>query len=171
MTHMWLMAQMWQPTRPLCSDLTKDTFNDLLEELLSTRNFLLEREVAGNRLVAPAWEHCLDYEHNIRKETIQRTRRRGLPIQEALGSVYRDEAHRMEHCVTLLRQANASPSALPSGELAAMRKELAEMRRKLAQRGDRSRSPHRKGPQALPFSQNIPLAIGDRANPKAKGKG
>ena len=171
MTHMWLLAQMRQPTRPLYSDLTKDTFNDLLEELLSTRNFLLERQVAGQQLVAPVWEHCLDYEYNIRKEAIERTRRRGLPIQQALWSVYRDESHRMEHWVTLLCQANAAPVSAPSGEMAAMRKELAELKRKLAQRGDRSRSPHRKGPPAVTYSQNTPLAIGDRANPKSKGKG
>ena len=54
MTHVWLLPQMRQPTRPLNSDLTKDTFNDLLEELLSTRDFLLQRQVAGQQLVAPA---------------------------------------------------------------------------------------------------------------------
>ena len=170
MTHMWLLAQMRQPTRPLYSDLTKDTFNGLLEELLSTRNFLLERQVAGQQLVAPVWEHCLDYEYNIRKESIERTRKRGLPIQQALWSVYRDETHRMEHWVTLLCQANAAPASAPSGEMAAMRKELAEMRRKLAQRGDRSRSPHIKSTPAVTFSQNTPLALEDRANPKSKGK-
>ena len=121
MMHVWLLAQMRQPTRPLHRDLTKDTFHDLLKELL-------------------------------RKEAIQRTRRRGLPIQEALWSVYRDETHRMELWVTLLSQANVASSAAPSGELAAVRKELAEMRRKFGQRGDRSRSPHRKGPQALTYS-------------------
>ena len=109
MTHMWLLAQMRQPTRPLYSDLTKDTFNDLLEELLSTRNFLLEGQVAGQQLVAPVWVHCLDYEYNIRKESIERTRKRGLAIQQALWSVYRDETHKMEHWVTLLCQANTAP--------------------------------------------------------------
>ena len=137
----------------------------------TTRNFFLERQVAGKQLVAPVWEHCLDHAYNIRKVAIQRTRRRGLPILEALWSVYPNETHRMEHWVTLLCQANTSPSAAPSGELPAIHKGLAEMRRKLAQRGDRSRSPHRKGPQALTYSQNTPLAIRGRANPKAKAKG
>ena len=125
----------------------------------------------AHQLVAPVWEHCLDYEHNIRKEAIERTRKRGLPIQQALWSVYGDESHRMEHWVTLLCQANAAPVSAQSGEIAAVRKELAEMRRKLAQRGDRSRSPHRKSPPALMNSQNTPLAIRDRPNPKSKGKG
>ena len=97
--------------------------------------------------------------------------KRGLPIQQALWSVYRDESHRMEHWVTLLCQANAAPVSAPSGEMAAMRKELAEMRRKLAQRGDRSRSPHIKSTPAVTLSQNTPLALEDRANPKSKGKG
>ena len=45
------------------------------------------------------------------------------------------------------------------------------MRRKLAQRGDRSRSPHIKSAPAVTFLQNTPLALDDRANPKSKGKG
>ena len=169
MTYTWLLAQVRQPTRPLHSDLAKDTFNDLLGELLSTRSFLLERQVACQQLVAPVWEHCLDYDYNIREEAIERTRRRGPPIQQALWSVYRDETHWMEHWVTLLCQANAAPASAPSGEMAAVRRELAELRRKLAKQGDRSRSPHMKSTPAVTYSQNTPLALKDRTNPQVKG--
>ena len=77
----------------------------------------------------------------------------------------------MERWVTLLCQANAAPASPPYGEMAAMRKKLAELRRKLAQRGDRSCSPHMKGTPAVTYSQNAPLALGDRANPQGQGKG
>ena len=40
MTHCWLLAQMRQPGRHLYSDLTRTTFIDFLDELLSERNFL-----------------------------------------------------------------------------------------------------------------------------------
>ena len=40
MTNLWLLAQLRQLGRRLCADLTKDTFNDFLEELFSTDNSL-----------------------------------------------------------------------------------------------------------------------------------
>ena len=110
MSNMWLLAQMRQPGRHLYADLTPLTWSDLLSELLSTRNFRLEREVGGVKLVVPQWSHCLEYEFQIRKEAISLTRSRGLSIQSALWSVYRNEHHRMEHWVTLLTIANAASS-------------------------------------------------------------
>ena len=36
LANLWSLAQLRQPGRQLYADLTKDTFNDFLEELLST---------------------------------------------------------------------------------------------------------------------------------------
>ena len=44
---MWLLAQVRQPGRQLYSDLTDRTWVDLLEELISDKMFLLEREGTG----------------------------------------------------------------------------------------------------------------------------
>ena len=44
MTNIWLLAQLRQPGRQLYADLTKDTFNDFLEELLSTDTDFLDRK-------------------------------------------------------------------------------------------------------------------------------
>ena len=90
MTNMWILAQMRQPGRTMYQDLRKDTWNDLLQEPLSTRNFRLEREVAGVRIVVPAWGHCLEYEFQIRKEAVRFIRTQGLPIQAALWSAYQE---------------------------------------------------------------------------------
>ena len=84
MTNMWMLAQMQKPGRTMYQDLTKDTWNDFLQGLLSTRNFRLEREVAGVRMVVPAWNHCLEHEYQIRKEAVCLSRTQGLPIQAAL---------------------------------------------------------------------------------------
>ena len=45
MSNMWILAQFRQPGSALCSVLTKDTWAELLEELLSKHNFTLERMV------------------------------------------------------------------------------------------------------------------------------
>ena len=42
------------------------------------------------------WDHCQDYEYQIRKETAQ-TR-----TEQALWTAYHDQAHRMEHWITFL---------------------------------------------------------------------
>ena len=47
---MWLLAQMRQPTRLLYADLKETTFTKFLDELLSEKKFLLEREIAGSKM-------------------------------------------------------------------------------------------------------------------------
>ena len=74
MSHMWLLAKMRQPTRPLYADLKETTFSKSLDELLGEKNFYLEREVAGSKLVVPDWTHCLDYEFPLRKEALRLVR-------------------------------------------------------------------------------------------------
>ena len=39
------------------------TGSDLLDELLSDDMFQLEQEVAGEKMITPRWEHCLEYEY------------------------------------------------------------------------------------------------------------
>ena len=71
---MWLLAKMRQPTKPLHADLKETTFSKFLDEFLGEKNFLLEREVAGSKLVVPDWTHCLDYEFQLRKEALRLVR-------------------------------------------------------------------------------------------------
>ena len=77
MTHMWLLAQMRQPTRPVYSDLKESTFTKFLDELLSENFFLLEREVAGGKMIVPEWAHCLEHEFQLRKEALRLVREEG----------------------------------------------------------------------------------------------
>ena len=55
MSHMWPLAQMRQLARPLYADLKETTFTKFLDESLSEKNFLLEREIAGTRMIVPNW--------------------------------------------------------------------------------------------------------------------
>ena len=67
MSNMWLMAQMRQPGRRLYEDFNDRTWSDMLDELMSEDMFQLEQEVAGEKMVRPRWEHCLEYEYQLRK--------------------------------------------------------------------------------------------------------
>ena len=49
MTHMWLLAKIPQPSRPIFADLDETTWNNLLEELLNSENFNFRREKAQAR--------------------------------------------------------------------------------------------------------------------------
>ena len=46
MSNCWLLAQMWQPARHLFSDLTLLTYPTFCDELLSDKNFMLDRPCA-----------------------------------------------------------------------------------------------------------------------------
>ena len=74
MTNLWLLAQLRQPGHQLYADLTKDTFNDFFEELVSTDNVLMKRQIEGETWAAPIWTHCMEYEFQLRREAMQRTR-------------------------------------------------------------------------------------------------
>ena len=171
MGNMWLLAQLRQPGRHLCSDLTPHTRNELFSELLSTRNFRLEREVYGVKMVVPQWSHCLEYEFQIRKDAIRLTRLQGRPIATPLWTVYRNEQHRMDHWVTLLTIANASssssvPPAMAS-QMAAMQKQIAAL-----QGRDRSRTPAGKGKKtAIAWQPQPQLALMNQEPAAQKGKG
>ena len=55
MTNLWLLAQLRQPGRQLHADLSKDTFNDFLDLLLPTDNFLVKRQIEGETWAAAIW--------------------------------------------------------------------------------------------------------------------
>ena len=77
MTNLWLLAQLRQPGRQLYADLTKDTFNDFLEDLLSTDNIHMKRQIEGETWAAPVWTRCMEYEFQLRRDaiiTMQRAR-------------------------------------------------------------------------------------------------
>ena len=82
-------------------------FSDILEELLSENMFMLQREVAGMPLVVPRWEHCLEYEFQLRKEAIRLTVEENFSIQAALWHAFEDQQHKLTHWVQLLTIANA----------------------------------------------------------------
>ena len=142
MSHMWLLAQMRQPTRPLYGDLTETTFGKFLNESLSVKNFLLERDIAGTKLIVPNWTHCLEKEFQLRKEALRLAREEGHSMEKALWTAYRDPHHRIEHWLTLLTIANSgasttaakasssSPSSNPANQrLQRIEKKFAEFER------------------------------------------
>ena len=104
---MWLSAQMRQPTRPTYSDVKETTFTKFLDELLCEKNFLLEREVAGSKMIVPNRAHCLEYEFQLRKEVLKLVREEGQSIEKALWSAYNNPQNRIEHWLTLLTIANS----------------------------------------------------------------
>ena len=69
--------------------------------------FLLEREVAGSKLIAPDWNHCSGYELQLRKEALWLVREAKYSIEKALWTAYNNQHHRIEHWLTLLTIANA----------------------------------------------------------------
>ena len=181
MTHM-LLAQMRQPTRPIYSDLQESTFTKLLDELLSEKNFLLEREIAGCKMVVPEWAHCLEYEFQIRKEALRLVREEGQSIEKAYGAAYQNPHQRVEHWLTLLSIANSgvtkssssSSSSNPADQrLQKIERKFAELERSL----QRSRSPRMKfsaiaAPQTQLALPAPPKGQGKRSKGKnGKGKG
>ena len=165
MSHMWLLSQMRQPGRHLFADLTDRTFSDILEELLSENMFMLQREVAGMPSVVPRWEHCLEYEFQLRKEAIRLTVEENFSIQAALWHAFEDQQHKLTHWVQLLTIANAQ-QACSSDEVSKLRKEVADLRKMVSQR---SRSPRGKGAgkRSLPAPSQLALP----APPTSKGSG
>ena len=63
MTHMRQLAKMRQPSRPMYADLD---------------------EIEGSgEMVGPDWNHCLQYEFQLRKEALRLIRDQGVSIQQA----------------------------------------------------------------------------------------
>ena len=105
MTNLWLLVQMPEPRRRLYVDLDKDTFGDFVDVLISEKNFLLERRINGVKMIIPQWEHCLNYEQELRNEAIWLTIEQdqecsvvGLPkrapTKRTMGNAHRNHERR-----------------------------------------------------------------------------
>ena len=53
------------------ADLSKDTFNDFLEELLSDDIVLMNREIDNEVWAATQWAHCMECEYQSRREGVR----------------------------------------------------------------------------------------------------
>ena len=129
MKHLWLLAQMRQPGRHAFSDLGKDTWTDLLEELLNKDNFLFERQIeGGGTLVGPDWNACLECEFQIRKQACVLVREEGYGIQQALWAAYEDPQHRMKNWIQPLTVANAKQES-SADKIEKLQKRILELER------------------------------------------
>ena len=72
----------------VCGLHSYDFFIDFLDELLSDRNFLMDKTIGDNRVAGPDWSLCMGYELELLREAIKYTRERGMAIQEALWAAY-----------------------------------------------------------------------------------
>ena len=112
---------------------------------MSEKNFLLDRNIAGTRMIVPEWEHCLEYEYQVRRQAIKLCVRKGFSFWSAWWSVYRDVEHRMEHWTQLFTIANSSSDLAhtPSASAAVHNTEVAQLRREVdrLRQSFRSRSP------------------------------
>ena len=88
-TNLWLLAQLRQPGCQLDADPSKATFNDFLEELLSTDNFLMKRQIEGETWAAPMWARCMEYEFQLRREAMKLCSEQGYSTQAAPWATYR----------------------------------------------------------------------------------
>ena len=170
MTHCWLLAQMRQPGRHLYSDFTRKT----LIELLSGRNFLVDKSIGDNKVVRPDWSLCMGYELELRREAIKCTREQGMAIQEALWAAYHNDHHRLENISFFLRLSGSSQSSVDKD------KTVQQLQRKVAdlERQMRSRSPRGRRQQlslTVPSSSSHQLAFpappAPKGKPRKKGKG
>ena len=183
MSNLWLLAKMRQPARQIFADFTETTFPKILDELLSEKNFLLDRNIAGTRMIVPKWEHCLEYEYQVRRQAIKLCVRKGYSFQSAWWTVHRDVEHRMEHWTQLLTIANCSSDLAhtPSASAAVHNTEVAQLRREVdrLRQSVRSRSPRGgrgQGTQLAlsnqPFhNNNGKKSFGGRKTKADKGKG
>ena len=177
MSNLWLLSKMRQPSRPIFADFTESTFPKILDELLSEKNFLLDRNIAGTRMIVPKWEHCLEYEYQVRSQAIKLCVRKGYSFQSAWWTVYHDVEHRMEHWMQLLTIANSSSDLAhpPSSSAAVHNTEVAQLRREVERlrQSVRSRSPRVRQGQGTqltlsdqPFDE--PAQQGDKQNKRKR---
>ena len=142
--------------RKLYADLDKDTFMDFADELISEKNFLQEKQINGVKMVIPQWEHCLNYEQELRNEAIRLTMEEGYSTKAAPWTAYKHEHLRDEHWIMLIGVTNA--------HLIRGASDRNKLDQQLAQA--RSRSPGRNNQQAAP----APKKAGAKSNGKGKGK-
>ena len=81
MSDLWLLAEMRQPARQIFADFTETTLPKISDELLSEKNFLFDRNIAGTRMIVPKCDHCLEYECQVRRQAIKLCVRKGYSFQ------------------------------------------------------------------------------------------
>ena len=116
-------------------------------------------------MVVPKWEHCLEYECQLRKKAIRLTVEENFSIQAALWHAFEDQHHRLTHWVQLLTIANAQQTCL-NEEVSKLRKEVADLRQAVSQR---SRSPRGKGAGNRALLASAQLALPAPPAQKASG--
>ena len=178
MSHCWLLAQLRQSGRHLYSDLTEISFPRICDELLSQKNFLMEKDFGSRRISAPDWDLCLAYELEIRREAVRLATEEGFSFQRAWWTAYTNDHHRMEHWQSFLKvsgdKSSSSSDDSKDRKIAQLEKKLNDLSRQVQ---NRSRSPRGKGrtQKALPApaqpSQPAPLAPKSKGKRQSKGKG
>ena len=78
LVSIWTQAQRSRPRGA-----SETTFQKILDELLSEKNFLLDQDIAGTRMIVPKWEYSLEYEYQVRRQAIKLCVRKGLQLQDA----------------------------------------------------------------------------------------
>ena len=176
LTNCWLLAQMRQLARHLFSDLTLLAFRAFCDELLSDKNFLLEKEIGGHKVIRPEWDLCLGYELDLRREAVKLTKEQWMSIQQAMWAVYRQ--HRQENLSNFLKlESKKGDESSRDSHIASLERRLKQMENKLNQRSRSSRGKGRRiesQAPVLPAPAQLTLAApaapqGDQ--PKGKGRG
>ena len=146
LSNLWLLAKLRQPGRALYRDLDERTWHLLLEELLNRKNFAFQRQLENSEvMVGPDWNHCLEYEFQIRKEALRRTEEDGLAIGAALWASYSCPQHRMEQLITFLTVANARSDKDKQTKNTALENKVNAVEKQLANiRNNISRSPRKQ---------------------------
>ena len=177
LSNMWLLAKLRQPGRALYRDLDERTWPLLLEELLNRKNFAFQRQLENSEvMVGPDWNHCLEYEYQIRKEALRRTEEDGMAIGAALWATYNCPQHRMEHWITFLTVANARSEKERQTKNTALENKVSSLEKQLANlRNNRSRSPRKQlaitnKPQSENSTTVAKVEVVERVQAKAKPK-
>ena len=177
-SNCWFLEQMRQPARHLFSNLTVLTFPTFCDELLSDKNFLLDKEIGGNKVIKPDWSLRMGYELELRKEAIRLTKEQGMAMKQAMWTAYGDQQHRLENWSNFLKlETKRGHDSLKDAQIAALERRLKHLENRANQQRSRSPRPVGRGRgrrnQALPAPGAV-LALPAPPTPVAgqsKGKG
>ena len=151
------------------------TFPRFCDELLSQKNFLLDKEFGPKRITAPDWDICMAYELEVRREAIRLATEEGYSIERAWWAAYENDHHRMEHWQSFLGvKTGGSSSSAGANEdhkdkrIAQLEKKLGDLSRQV--QNARSRSPRGKKKPQTQLSLPVPAQLALPAPPTQKGK-
>ena len=153
------------------------TFPRFCDELLSQKNFLLDKEFGAKRITAPDWDICMAYELEIRREVIRLATEEGYSIERAWWAAYENDHHRMEHWQSFLgvKTGGSSSSANEDRKdkrIAQLEKKLGDLSRQVQNARSRSPRGNKKSQPQLSLPASAQLALPAPPTPKGKsGKG